>query len=60
MDELTEPVGLKRVIACEKCGDTGVVLLEGPYGPEVALLGSCSCRVGQLPGVLAGVQETGA
>ncbi len=47
-----------RVIACEKCGDTGVVILSLRIpDKEEPLLGSCSCKAGQLPGVLAGVSE---
>ncbi len=41
-----------RVIACPKCGDTGVVADTGAPWLE-----RCSCPIGQLPGVLAGVSE---
>ncbi len=45
-----------RVIACPKCGDTGVV--DTSYETRhCVLLSRCSCPIGQLPGVLAGVRE---
>ena len=56
-----------RVIACEICGDTGVLML--PAFHDHTLLDSrtdyppfeflrCDCKAGQLPGVLAGVEES--
>ncbi len=45
-----------RLIACEKCADTGVVMRVGAHLPA---LRPCDCRMGNLPGMLAGVQETG-
>lgn len=44
---------------CPRCADTGVVIV-GLRIPdrEEAILGSCSCPAGQLPGVLAGVGDT--
>ena len=45
-----------RVIACEKCGDTGVVQVPSPRSD--IHFERCSCRNGQLPGVLAGVEES--
>lgn len=45
-----------RVIACEKCGDTGVYQVPG-HIPMAMYFVRCSCPIGQLPGVLAGVRE---
>jgi len=52
---------VQRVIACEKCADTGVVLVSGNVewiGQDVLIdLACCDCAAGNLPGVLAGVEE---
>lgn len=49
-----------RVIACERCGDTGVVGVgewsnQGVKKPYYFV--RCSCPIGQLPGVLAGISD---
>jgi hypothetical protein len=50
----------KRVIACEKCGDTGTVnMAKGETIGEtwvatIAYLERCSCPFGQLPGLMVG------
>ncbi len=45
----------RRVIACEKCADTGVA--SGINGHGERLMVRCPCPAGQLPGALAGVTE---
>ncbi len=53
-DEM-EPAKIRpRVIVCPKCGDTGV-LYDETWGD--VNYSRCSCPIGQLPGVLAGVQD---
>ncbi len=52
-DEIDTAKIRPRVIACGECGDTGVVW-QHPKGYN---LERCSCAIGQLPGVLAGVSE---
>ncbi len=37
-----------RVIACELCGDSGIVAVKGPGG----MVARCSCARGQLPGLV--------
>ncbi len=43
-----------RIIACEKCADTGVVYCSAAL---LSTMEPCSCPIGQLPGVPAGVSE---
>jgi hypothetical protein len=42
----------KRVIACDKCGDTGMIALRAT--PTECDLWRCSCPRGQLPGLMVG------
>lgn len=48
-----QKTGAARVIACEKCGDTGVIPWKKIDGYGMRFI-PCSCPRGQLPGLMTG------